>query len=83
MLFLKIYKGLFDEIWMLIKIQQDVTVGSTFDSNYIKTNNQQFKFPKFYKLHKLKCHRERFRLVSENSLHERELINELVYLFEQ
>lgn len=83
MLLLKIYNGLFEETCMLIKIQQDVTAGSTFDSDYIKTNNQQFKFPKFYRIYKLKCHKEILIFALENSLHQREQINELVYLFEQ
>lgn len=77
---LKPNKTLFQESWMLIKIQQNVTAGLTLDSIYIKTSNQQFKFSNFYRIYELKCHRERFRFVEENSLHGRELINELIYL---
>lgn len=80
---LKPNKTLFEESWMLIKIQQNVTAGLTLDSIYIKTSNQQFKFSNFYRIYELKCHRERFRFVEENSLHERELINELAHLFEK
>lgn len=80
---LKPNKTLFEESWMLIKIQQNVTAGLTLDSIYIKTSNQQFKFSNFYRIYELKCHRGRFRFVAEKSLHERELINELAHLFEK